>query len=139
MAASDVCGAQAGGVGWLSDAGVGRGRGWVFDPWARRFPIWHQCAPSEKNVAVMNTTVVGAAVNVVVEKNTTAEGVAVKTAPAKLVEVKILVVKDEVSDLLGLVVFPDMPGLVMSSDLPVGFRGVCVPGLGGWSTATEPP
>ena len=61
-------------------------------------------------------------------------GVAVKTAPTKLVEMKILAVKDEVSYLLGLVVFPNLPGLVMSSDLPVGFRG-----LGGWSTATEPP
>ena len=145
MAASVVGGAQAGGGRWPSGAGVGRGRGWVFDPWGRRLQIWNQVASSVKVAAVKNPMVEGMAVNVAAEKIATAEGVAghvvaVKNTPAKLVEAKILAVKDYSSDLLELAVSPDLPGLVMVSDLAEGgFHGARVLGLGGWSTATEPP
>ena len=78
-----------------------------------------------KVAAVKNPMVEGVAVNVAAEKIATAEGVAghvvaVKNAPTKLVEVKILVVKDYSSDLLELAVSPDLPGLVMVSDLAEG-------------------
>ena len=99
----------------------GRGKGWMFDGRFLRSPA----------------AIVGATVEA---DSDLEEKVTLLVLVEKLAMVKNMTVKDKISDLMGLVGSPDLPGTVVSSaQTEVGFCGAGVLDLGGWSTATEPP
>ena len=105
----------------LFGSGVGRGKGWMFDGRFLRSPA-----------AVVGETVEAA--------SDLKEKVTLSVPVEKLAMVKNMTVKDKISDLMGLIGSPDLPGTVVSSaQTKVGFCGAGVMDLGGWSTATEPP